>query len=365
MKNGFARNCVCCPPVAASTSRRNFIAGGVAALGLAAAPARVFAQAAAPSLAATVTPKTIIDVHHHVAPPAFIRELIALGYNEPPQFNWTVQKSLDDMDKAGVATAITSITTPGVWFGNDSAARRLARSCNDFGATLMRDHPGRFGLFAALPLPDVDGSLKEIEYAFDTLHADGVGLMTSFGDKWLGDPAFDPVMAELNRRKAVVYTHPTVADCCRGILPLVQRSVIEFQTDTSRAIGSVVFSGTASRYADIRFIWSHGGGTMPFLYERYIRMPQLNPNVKVNIPHGVDYELKKFHYDVAQVAHPAALASLVRVAPVSQILFGTDYPYRTSADHVKGVDEFFTSEADRRAITRENALALIPRLKAG
>ncbi len=364
---GFFRNCACCPPASAGgTSRRNFLAGGVAALGLGAAPGRVFAQAAAPSPSPAAPPaKTVIDVHHHVAPPAFIREMIARGYNEPPQFHWTVQKSLDDMDKAGVATAVTSITTPGVWFGDNGAARRLARHCNDFAAGLVRDHPGRFGMFASLPLPDVDGSLKEIEYAFDTLHADGVGLMTSFGDKWLGDPAFDPVMEELNRRKAVVYTHPTVADCCRGILPIVQRAVVEFQTDTSRAIGSVVFTGTASRYPDIKFIWSHGGGTMPFLYERFLRMPLLNPNVKPNIPHGVDYELKKFYYDVAQVAHPAALASLVKVAPISQILFGTDFPYRTSADHVKGVNDFFADEADRRKIERDNALVLIPRLKVG
>ena len=363
---GFFGSCACCPPTpGAGASRRNFLAGGVAALGLAAVPARVFAQVVAPTAPAVAPPpKTVIDVHHHVAPPAFVRELIARGINEPPQFNWTVQKSLDDMDKAGVATAIISITTPGVWFGDDGAARRLARHCNDYAATLMRDHPGRFGMFASLPLPDVDGSLEEIAYAFDTLKADGVGLMTSFDDKWLGDPAFDPVMEELNRRKAVVYTHPTVAECCRSILPVVHRAVVEFQTDTSRAIGSVVFTGTAARYPDIRFIWSHGGGTMPFLYERYIRMPQLYPNVKANIPNGVDHELKKFYYDVAQVAHPAALASLVKVAPTSQILFGTDFPYRTSADHVKGVTEFFTSDADRRAITRDNAVTLIPRLKS-
>jgi predicted TIM-barrel fold metal-dependent hydrolase len=228
----------------------------------------------------------------------------------------------------------------------------------------VRDHPGRFGLFASLPLPDVDGSLEEIAYAFDTLKADGVGLMTSFADKWLGDPAFEPVMEELNRRKAVVYTHPTLADCCKGILPLVQRAVVEFQTDTSRAIGSVLFTGTAARFPDIRFIWSHGGGTMPFLYSRYIRTPQLNPNVQQNVPNGVDYELKKFYYDVAQVAHPAALASLVHVAPTSHILFGTDFPYRTSADHVTGVTAFFTDDAERRGVLRDNALALIQRLKA-
>jgi len=364
---GFAGGCVCCPPdvPAVGASRRNFLAGGLAALGLGAtaAPSRVFAQAAPP--AAAPPPKIVIDVHHHIAPPAYAQELIARGQHEPPLFRWSVQKSLEDMDKAGVATAITSITTPGVWFGDDGPARRLARKCNDYAATLVRDHPGRFGMFASLPLPDVDGSLEEIAYAFDTLKADGVGLMTSFEDKWLGDPAFEPVMEELNRRKAVVYTHPTLADCCKGILPLVQRAVVEFQTDTSRAIGSVVFTGTAARFPDIRFIWSHGGGTMPFLYERYMRMPQLNPNVQANVPNGVDHELKKFYYDVAQVAHPAALASLVRVAASSHILFGTDFPYRTSADHVKGVTAFFTDEAERRGVLRDNALALIPRLKVG
>jgi len=370
----LARGCVCCPPVAPppGARRRNFIAGGLAAIGVAAAaaPTRVFAQAASPAGAPTVAPavapppKTVIDVHHHIAPPAYVQELVARGLSEPPLFRWSVQKSLDDMDKAGVATALTSITTPGVWFGDDGAARRLARKCNDYAATLVRDHPGRFGVFASLPLPDVDGSLEEVAYALDTLKADGVGLMTSFEDKWLGDPAFEPVMEELNRRKAIVYTHPTVADCCRGILPVVQRAVVEFQTDTSRAIGSVLFTGTAARFPDIKFIWSHGGGTMPFLYTRYLRMPQLNPNVQPNVPNGVDYELKKFYYDVAQVAHPAALASLVHVAPSAHILFGTDFPYRTSAEHVKGVTEFFTDEAERRGVLRDNALALMPRLRS-
>ena len=355
IKPGFSRSCVCCPPVLPqrAASRRNFLAGGIAALGLGVAPARVFAQAA--------PPPSIIDVHHHISPPAYNQELIARGINEPPLQRWSVQKSLDDMDKAGVATAVTSITTPGVWFGDSNAARRLARKCNDYAATLARDRPGRFGVFASLPLPDTEGSLQEIGYAFDALRADGVGLMTSYGDKWLGDPAFDPVMEELNRRKAVVYTHPTLAECCRGILPVVHRAVVEFQTDTSRAIGSVIFTGTAARYPDIKFIWSHGGGTMPFLYERYLRMPQLHPGVQANIPRGVEFELKKFYYDVAQVAHPAALAALARVAPVSQILFGTDFPYRTSADHVKGVTEFFTDAGDRRKITRDNAVGLIAR----
>ena len=121
----------------------------------------------------------------------------------------------------------------------------------------------------------------------DTLHADGIGLMTSFGSKWLGDPAFEPVMAELDRRKAVVYTHPTVPDCCRGILPVVHRATVEFQTDTSRAIGSVIFTGTAARYPNIRFIWSHGGGTMPFLFERFINAGEEVAIPSRELPDGV------------------------------------------------------------------------------
>jgi 6-methylsalicylate decarboxylase len=141
-----------------------------------------------------------IDVHHHFAPPAFIAALGAEHEPNPPSRNWTVRQSIDDMDRAGVKTAILSITVPGLWFGDAAAARRLARACNDYGAQLAADHPGRFGLFAALPFPDVDGSLEEIAYALDVLHADGIGFYTSYGNQWLGSPAFDPILD----RKSVV-----------------------------------------------------------------------------------------------------------------------------------------------------------------
>src|SRR5439155_12471477 len=154
-----------------------------------------------------------IDVHHHIAPPKYVEEMRALL--QPPTLAWTPARSIEDMDQAGVATAITSITTPGVWIGDHAQGRRVARECNDFAARLVVDYPGRFGMFAALPLPDIEASLREIEYGLDTLKADGISLFTSYRDKWLGDPAFEPAMAELNRRKAVVYTHPEAPVCCR------------------------------------------------------------------------------------------------------------------------------------------------------
>src|SRR5262249_28770055 len=169
-----------------------------------------------------------------------------------PMANWSPQKSLDDMDKAGVATVIASPTTPQVKFLDRDTAARITRESNDYARTLGVDHPGRFRMFGMVPLPHIDATLTEIEYALDTLKADGISMLTSYGDKWLGHPDFAPVMDDLNRRKAVVYTHPTTASCCVDLVRDVQESVVEFGTDTSRAIASLVFSGTSRRCPDIR-----------------------------------------------------------------------------------------------------------------
>jgi len=277
--------------------------------------------------------------------------------------DWTPEKSLADMDRAGVATALTSITTPATRFLDDSGARKVARECNEYSAKLGADSRGRFGTFAAMPMPHVEATLQEIAYALDTLKADGIALLTSYGDKWLGDPAFAPVMSELNRRKAVVYTHPTTANCCGNLLPDVPESIIEWGTDTTRTIASLVFSGTAARCPDVKWIFSHGGGTLPFLTERFVRLPATNKNLAPRVPNGVEHELRRFHYDTAQAAHPYALASLTKLVPVSQIVFGTDFPYRTAADHVKGLTGYGFSASDLLAIDRENAVRLMPHLE--
>jgi 6-methylsalicylate decarboxylase len=305
-----------------------------------------------------------IDVHHHIVPPRYMADLASKQRLQPVLLNWTPARSLDDMDKAGVATAIVSITTPGLWFGDSAGARRLARECNEYAAKLASDFPGRFGVFAALPMPDVDGTLREITYALDTLRADGIGFFTSYGDRWLGDPTFTPVMEELQRRKAVCFTHPTTPACCATMIPDVPAPIIEYGTDTTRAIASLVFSGTSSRFPDIRFIFSHAGGTMPFLTERFVRLPMANTALESRVPNGVVYEIQRFHYDIAQATHPATLASLLKLVAVSQVLFGTDFPFRTSADHVRGLAAYGFSAGDLRAIERENALRLLPRVRA-
>ena len=303
-----------------------------------------------------------IDVHHHHTPPPYVAALTAKNIPGPVR-DWTPEKSIADMDKAGVATALTSITTPALRFLDEAGARRLARECNEYTARLVTDSRGRFGMFAAMPMPHVEGTLQEIAYALDTLGADGIGLLTSYGDKWLGDPAFTPVLEELNRRRVVVYTHPTTATCCGNLIPDVPESIIEWGTDTTRTIASLVFSGAAARFRDVQLIFSHGGGTLPFLTERFLRLPLINKSLAPRVPNGVEHELKRFYYDTAQAAHPYALASLTKLIPVSQIVFGTDFPYRTAAEHVKGLTDYGFSASDLQSIDRDNALRLLPRLK--
>jgi 6-methylsalicylate decarboxylase len=311
--------------------------------------------------------RPIVDVHHHLCAPTYVDEVSRLTglhpYAEKTLRNGTPQKSLEDMDRAGVTRSIVSLTTPGVWFGDVAEARRLARQCNEHFAKVVSDHPQRYGMFAVLPMPDVAGSLKEIEYALDTLKADGIAFYTSYNDRHLGDPEFAPVFAELNRRKAVVYTHPRRPDCCANLLPEISEAIIEYGTDTTRTIASLLFSGTAARCPDIRFLWSHAGGTMPFLIGRFHAVAAM-PQFARHLPRGVLHELQRFFYDLAQASNPGATSSLMQLVKISQVLFGTDFPYQTAASHLKGLGECGFSAGDRRAIEYENAAALLPRCRA-
>jgi 6-methylsalicylate decarboxylase len=277
--------------------------------------------------------------------------------------SWTPEKSVADMDKAGVATSIVSPMPPHVGFLPPAEAAKVCRESNQWARQLATDHPGRFGVFATLPLPHIDESLKEIAYAFDTLKVDGVGIMTNYGDKWLGYAYFAPVWEELNRRKATVYTHPTDANCCVNLVQGIPPSALEWGTDTTRSIINLIFSGTSQKYKDINWIWSHGGGALSSVAERLLVQMVSTPPYKSKFTREqVQAELNRFYYDTAQVSLVGTLAALAKLVPVSQIVYGTDFPYRTAADHTKGVTSMFRGD-DLKAVDRENALRIIPRLK--
>jgi len=226
---------------------------------------------------------------------------------------------------------------------------------------MAADHPGRFGLFASLPLPDVDASLAEIAYALDVLRADGIGLLTSYRDKWLGDAAFAPVMDELNRRRAVVYVHPTTPDCCRNLMDGIPDWVIEFPVDTTRTIASLLFSGTVARCPDIRFVFAHIGGILALVADHLVRAAEVDPLLRNKIPQGVKTAIQSFHYDTALRAHPAGLKAALELVGVSRLLFGTDAPLRRSRDQLQGLLGNGFSAGDLRSIECGNALALFSR----
>jgi predicted TIM-barrel fold metal-dependent hydrolase len=337
-----------------SYPRRRDVVSGLATFGL----STLLKPAAAQSQRATR-----IDVHHHILPPKYMAELARLDPAEKLQPWWKPELSIEDMDKNGVATAVVSLTQPAVWFDDIDTGRRLARESNDYAAGLVKDHPGRFRMFGALSLPDTEGSLNEIEYVFGALKADGICLMTSYGERYLGDAAFWPVYEELNRRRAVIYTHPLTPKCCKNPLPQYLRdSSIELGTDTTRTIASLLFSGTAAKFPNIRWIFSHAGGTMPFLYQRFVREAAAHKDSKSVLPNGLLYEIKKFYYDLAQSTVPGTVADLLSLVPVSQLLLGSDYPARSAAEVIAGINKYGFSADEVAAIEHGNARRLLPNL---
>ena len=333
------------------------LAGTVFAAAAASGPVGAFADPSSPS--------GRIDIHHHFVPPMFAKFAQERKLFHPSLNGMNVTRSLDEMDRNGVASAVLSIPPPGVWYGDAELARRIARDANDHAARLVSDHKGRFGMFATLTVPDIDGALVEMAYAFDQLRADGIQLWTSYEDFWLGDPRLSPLLEELNRRKSVVFTHPNVPNCCGHLVPEAPVAMIEFSTDTTRTIASLVLSGTTSRYPDIRWIFSHAGGTMPTLLERFTFQADLQsqtPEGARKIPNGVLYELRRLYFDTAQSANPYALGPLTRLVPTSQICFGTDFPFRAIIDNVSGlIQSGVFNTAALKAVQRSNAARLLPR----
>jgi 6-methylsalicylate decarboxylase len=304
-----------------------------------------------------------VDVHHHFFPPADLDKIEEVVGNKPSPLmtGWSAAGVIEHMDKTGVATAILSMSPWGPHFKDAAQAKALARVCNDYAAQTGRDHPGRFGLFAAMPLPDIDGVLAEIAYALDTLKADGVGLMTSYAGKWPGDPSFAPVFEELNRRKAIVYFHPNTPDCCGNLVPGSAPSMLEWPYDTGRAVLSLLLSGSLVKYRDIRWIFSHAGGPVPALAGRIVNMTNGRKDLPQIAPQGVMQELTRLHYDTANAYFAPTMAALLKFVPASQVLFGSDYPYFTLEQNVEGLAEIPLSQIERQAIDRGNAARLMPR----
>lgn len=342
--------------------RRGGFLAGLGAAGIAAAFPR-----SANSEASMVKPYRF-DLHHHYLPQSWIAQSRAhKPDNTWPDYivNWRPEVSIASMDRFGVQTAIVELGLPGVWWAPTALARSLARETNEYAADMARNFPGRFGFFATLPLPDVEGSLTEIAYALDVLKADGIGMLSDYGDKWPGDPAFAAVFDELNRRKAVVHFHPTVANCCATLIPGVNAAFEEYLFDTTRAITSLLFSNTFTRCPNISYIFSHAGGTFPMVAHRLVvetigRDPK---RLATYGPGGPQAELDRLYFDCATSVSPPTLGALRNFTSAKQIVLGTDLPYLPMDATIPGLDATHLTSSDARAINTDNALRLFPRYR--
>ena len=309
-----------------------------------------------------------IDTHNHPYPKAYVQKTDKVLKAATHAFydriiKWEPSQTIEAMDQNGIAVSVLSIGTPNVWLDADpKASSALARDCNEQSAKMQRDYKGRFGHFATLALPDVDGSLREIEYALDTLKADGFGLTTNYIDKYPGDKMFAPVFDELNRRHAVVYFHPHGASFAYNVVSEIPPPTIEFPFDTTRAIVSLLFSGTFTRCPNIKWIFSHGGGALAMVANRLVGLSRTRPELGARVPAGVKAELAKIYVDIVGVTNPGQLQAILEIVPMSHLLFGTDFPFWAPEVTVNGLAALKLDAADLAAIERGNALKLMPNL---
>jgi predicted TIM-barrel fold metal-dependent hydrolase len=295
-----------------------------------------------------------IDTHCHVVPPAFVT---AHHMEATEEFKaWSVARQLEEMDMNGIEVGMQGINSPGVDLVDQADAIKLARDCNDFAAKVMQDHPKRYGVMTALPMLHVDAALKEIEYGYSALKADGISMTTSYQGKLISEPMFEPVLAELNRRKSVVFAHPQTISRDRSM----NTRVLEMPYDTGRAILDMVVRGNFKKYPNIRWIFAHGGGALPILWERAEEITAKTPDKPLAA--GIRTVLKDLHFDVIGVANKLDFQLVAGLWGTDRLTFGTDWPFVQAKTTAGNFDALGLSAADAYKINRGNAEKLFPRL---
>jgi predicted TIM-barrel fold metal-dependent hydrolase len=274
-----------------------------------------------------ITARTI-DVHAHYLPEAYRTALLDDGHSQPDGFpqipTWSAEEHLAAMNRLGVATSLLSISSPGVHLGNGDSTRDLAREMNETGRRAVVDHPGRFGLFASLPLPDVDAAIAEIAYCCDSLDVAGFTALTNIGGTYLGDLAFRPVFDELDRRGARLFIHPTSPACWEHTSLGRPRPMLEFFFDTTRAVVDLVLNGTVAQHPAIEFLIPHAGATLPMVADRVSVFSQL---LAVDPAVDVLRDLGRLHFDLAGFPLPRQLEALLTLTTLEHLHYGSDYPF--------------------------------------
>lgn len=330
------------------------------------------AQRAPSAHAAPATGPYRVDLHAHFLPPEYRAAVLGAGLLAPgglPLPQWTPDAALEFMDRFGIDAQVLSISDPSVRFAEPVQAARLSRYCNEYAADLIARHPTRFGGLGTVPLPDVSAAVAEAVYALDVLKLDGVTLLSSYDGVYLGDPRFDPLLAALDDRGALVFVHPGEPPAAsRSTLPLPD-FLLEFPFETTRAVTTMITAGVPIRYPNLRILLAHAGGCTPFLATRLgsprIVVPDVVPDVSLL---GVADALRTFYYDTALSASASSMRSVLEVADRDHVVFGTDWPFSgltyarsETDDPAPGLDAVFDAD-ERYLVERSTPLSLVPRL---
>ena len=317
-----------------------------------------------------------IDVHHHIIPDFYRTTLSAIGdVSGGPVQSWSLDASSALMSKLSISTSVLSLSAPGVEIAGTptkgdptSGWRALARKWNEYAASIVAEQPEKFGFFATLPsLTDVEGAIEALRYALDELKADGVTLFTSYDHKYLGHKDFEPVWAELDKRSAVVFTHPYHTPSAEWASSQMPQPIVDYPHETTRTACDMIISGRKRQFPSCKIILSHAGGTLPYLTWRMNALcsTMFRDLLTENSPHGeqITEDAKSFYFDTALSGSANILDSLLKWAPKDRVLYGSDFPYATvEAEWSDEALEGYEIDAEmRKVIYRENALKLFPR----
>ena len=309
-----------------------------------------------------------VDIHHHLIPDFYRRATEHDGQSVGGVLPaaWSQASALSFMDDAGIDVAVASISAPGVHLGDDAAARALACRCNDFLAEMVRSRPDRFGGFAILPLPDIDGALEELARALDQLGLDGVVLLTNALGHYLGDRLYRPLFDELQRRAALVFIHPTLSPDPGAHGLGIPDSLLDFPVDTSRTVAQMHYSGTFARTPDVKYVLSHAGGTVPYLAKRFAIIDEMGVVPDEENRGTAADTFRRLYFDTALSWSDPTLHTLREFVGLDHVLYGSDYPYLRRDIAVRGRAELEASrelsDTERTAIFHGAAIGLLPRL---
>ncbi|WTW99351.1 amidohydrolase [Streptomycetaceae bacterium NBC_01309] len=309
----------------------------------------------------------LIDVHGHFVTAEYQEAAVAAGHRLPDGMpgwpSWDAAAHLELMDRCGIGRSVLSVSSPGTHFGDDKAARALARRVNEAGIAVVRGHPDRFGHFASLPVPDVEGAVAEARYALDDLGSDGVAVLSNSGGRYLGDADLAPLWRELDERGAVVFVHPTSPACHEAVSPGRPRPMMEFLFDSARSACDLALSGVLTRHPRIRWIFTHGGGVLPLLAER-IELFRVGFGGDPSGP-GVPEQLRRVWFDLAGTPFPHQVPALVKAFGSEKVLYGSDFCWTPAPAAAAQADSLATAEQPDgdtwRALTTRNARRLFPR----